>query len=110
MSVYITRPQLLDLVHQLLGQSQLLPGEFADQADELSTEELEKLTITLHWALKTEQNLDEDDKSKLADNLVEYLNGKRRIYEKTQRAWLNDQEAAHEHQECLFEEALLKQL
>ena len=110
MTTTINRSQLLTLVHSMVEQSELLPAEVEAQADELNTEDLEKLTITLHWALQTEQTLPEEDKTKLADHLVDYFNGKRRIYQKAQQAWLSKKEAVHEDQECLFEEALLKQL
>ena len=110
MNTTISRSQLLDMIQTMVIQSQLLPDTITDQASDLNTEDLEKLTITLHTALQTEQRLSKAEHEQLNEQVARYFEGKSRIYAQAQQAWIAQQEAKHEHQESLFEEALLQQL
>lgn len=94
----------------MVQQTELFPYSINQAADDLNQEDLEKLTITLSIAQKSADSMDEADQALLQKSLKRYFDGKKRIYQKTQSAWLAYQEQRHEDQECLFEEALLQQI
>ena len=94
----------------MVKQTELFPENINQQAQDLNQEDLEKLTITLHVAQKSVGDLDKQQSEQLQKSLKRYFDGKKRVYQKTQQAWLEHQEAKHEAQETLFEEALLKQI
>lgn len=106
----ITRNQLKESIAIMVQQTELFPDSLNQAADKLNQEDLEKLTITLSVTQKSVDTLDTADKALLQKSLKRYFDGKKRIYQKTQSAWLAYQEQKHEAQECLFEEALLQQI
>lgn len=106
----INRDQLKQTIAAMVSQSELFPESIDQQVEDLNDEDLEKLTITLHIALQAEKKLTAQQQERLQNTVLEYFDGKQRIYQKAQGAWLAQTEARHEAQECLFEESLLAQL
>jgi hypothetical protein len=110
MQIPFSRLQLKEKIALLVKQTELFPDAINQHAQDLNQEDLEKLTITLHVAQKAVPDLDETQTAQLEKSLERYFAGKKRVYQKTQKAWMQHQEAKHEAQETLFEEALLNQI
>lgn len=106
----ISRDQLKQSIALMVAQTELFPETINQAAEDLNQADLEKLTITLSVAQKSVDGLNETDQALLQKSLKRYFDGKKRIYQKTQSAWIAYQEQRHEAQESLFEEALLKQI
>lgn len=106
----INQNQLKENIAIMVQQTELFPDSINQAAEDLNQEDLEKLTITLSVTQKSVDTMDEADQKLLQKSLKRYFDGKKRIYQKTQSAWIAYQEQRHEDQECLFENALLKQL
>ncbi len=104
----ITKEKLKETIAIMVKQTELFPESLNAVASDLNQAELEKLTITLHVAQTEAAKLDNVDQDQLQKSLKRYFDGKKRIYNKTQRKWLEYQEARHEQQESLFEKALLE--
>lgn len=110
MTTTITREQLENSISIMVQQTELFPESLNQTARELDQEDLEKLTITLNVAQKRIPKLDETEQATLHKSLKRYFDGKQRIYQKTQSAWVAYLEERHEAQESLFEEALLEEI
>jgi hypothetical protein len=104
------RQQLEDKITFIVEQTALFPDEIVSQTAALSTEELEKLTITLYVAQQNATHLNTQDKARLEAHLATYYQAKKRVYVKAESAWRAHHEAQSEAQESLFENALLEQL
>lgn len=104
----LTKEDLQKTIAQIVAQTELFPDLINQQAQNLDQSDLEKLTITLYVAQKSSEALNEAEQTELKKNLHRYFDGKKRIYQKTQTAWLAHQEQKQEAQECLFEADLLK--
>jgi uncharacterized protein YecT (DUF1311 family) len=110
MNAPVSRDQLKQTISVMVQQTELFPDSLNQIAEDLNQEDLEKLTITLHVAQKSVDGLNETEQGLLQESLKRYFDGKRRVYKKTQRAWLQYHEQKHEAQETLFEEALLTKI
>lgn len=110
MSSAFTKQQLQKNIALIVAQTELFPDSIVKQTQFLDQGELEKLTIQLYSAQKVLKNLKPEETALLDKSLKRYFDGKKRIYQKTQQAWLIHQEAKNEAQESLFEACLLAEL
>lgn len=110
MSQPLTRDQLQNTIAVMVKQTELFSETVHKYAQDLNQADLEKLTITLRVAQKSIPNLKPEEQHTLQKSLKRYFDGKKRVYQKTQQAWVAYHEQKYEAQESLLEEALLQQI